>query len=83
MDGHWSMCGLCGKTIKHGEECFYIKYQDQNRYSNNYRSDYWHLKHFKLKDYSKKCKVKLECVTSNKMSKELGCRLKICSFYKG
>ena len=81
---NWLKCGLCGKMIENGEECFAITYKKPvNSWGNTkYRKEHWHLKHFIFKDHSVKCKIKMECVTSGKKPVDLGCDKRLCIHYK-
>jgi hypothetical protein len=83
-ESSWRKCGLCGKTIKQGDEYYAIKYQQQTGSwgATRYRSECWHLNHIKLVDYSKKCKSKINCITEGKSGFEMGCGKKICIYFK-
>ena len=80
----WAKCGLCGKKIDYNEECYKIQYKKKiNSWEAiRYRKEYWHLKHFVMKDHSVKCKIKMECVTSGKPAIDLGCEKRLCIHYK-
>lgn len=82
-DANWRKCGLCGKSIDNGEECWEIQYKKKiNWYKVNYRTEHWHLRHFVFSDYSASCKTKMECITGNEPSKNLGCQKRLCTHYK-
>ena len=80
---NWAKCDLCGTKIDYEEECFQLQYKKVTLWGQTrYIKAYWHLKHFIFKDHTVKCKEKMECITSQKTPRELGCEKKLCIHYK-